>query len=277
MSLDTLEVFGTEYTNVAGFKAYDDNDQVKTYIRPDGTYTVSASGSGTDISTYASLTVPAGTAGTPSASKGTVSNHSISVTPSVTNQTGWITGNTKTGTAVTVSASELVSGSQTITTNQTIDVTNLAEIVVNVTGGMEYESGTYTPSADTARPTISFSKTHSTTPALVVMTDTSAASGITSNSNILFCYFDPYRLVGSGYPYSTSATRYAVAYYSYRGSNNASSSGVFVQYNSDNTSSSSTSYSRYWATASNFMPYSNSTSRYWRANRNYKWYAVWKP
>ena len=79
--------------------------------------------------------MPSGTAGTPTATKGTVSNHSVSVTPSVTNQTGYITGSTKTGTAVTVSASELVSGSQTVTENGTVDVTNLAEIVVAVEGG----------------------------------------------------------------------------------------------------------------------------------------------
>ena len=79
--------------------------------------------------------MPSGTAGTPTATKGTVSNHSISVTPSVTNTTGYITGSTLTGTAVTVSASELVSGSQTINTNDTYDVTNLASVVVNVSGG----------------------------------------------------------------------------------------------------------------------------------------------
>lgn len=83
----------------------------------------------------ASKEVASGTAGTPTATKGTVSNHSVSVTPSVTNTTGYITGSTKTGTAVTVSASELVSGSQTITSNSTVDVTNLASVVVNVSGG----------------------------------------------------------------------------------------------------------------------------------------------
>ena len=83
-------------------------------------------------STAASKSVASGTAGTPTASKGTVSNHSISVTPSVTNTTGYITGGTKTGTAVTVSASELVSGSQTITDNGTINVTNLASVDVQL-------------------------------------------------------------------------------------------------------------------------------------------------
>ena len=76
-----------------------------------------------------------GTEGTPTATKGTVSNHSVSITPSVTNTAGYITGSTKTGTAVTVSASELVSGSQTITQNGTVDVTNLASVVVSVEGG----------------------------------------------------------------------------------------------------------------------------------------------
>ena len=79
--------------------------------------------------------MPTGTAGTPTATKGSVSNHSVTVTPSVTNQTGYITGSTKTGTAVTVSASELVSGSETKTANGTYDVTNLASLVVNVAGG----------------------------------------------------------------------------------------------------------------------------------------------
>ena len=76
--------------------------------------------------------MPSGTAGTPTASKGTVSNHSVTVTPSVTNTTGYITGSTKTGTGITVSASELVSGSETKTENGTYDVTNLASFIVNV-------------------------------------------------------------------------------------------------------------------------------------------------
>lgn len=112
-----------------------------------GTYTVDSSGT-KDVTNYASASISAGTAGTPSASKGTVSNHSVSVTPSVTNQTGWITGSTKTGTAVTVSASELVSGSETKTANGTYDVTNLASLVVAVPFSTIY-SGTSDPSSGT--------------------------------------------------------------------------------------------------------------------------------
>ncbi len=79
----------------------------------------------------ATKSVASGTAGTPSATKGTVSNHSVSVTPSVTNTTGYITGGTKTGTAVTVSASELVSGTLSITSSGTKDVTNYASASVS--------------------------------------------------------------------------------------------------------------------------------------------------
>ena len=98
----------------------------------------------------ASKSVASGTAGTPTATKGTVSNHSVTVTPSVTNTAGYIAGGIKTGTAVTVSASELVSGSETKTENGTYDVTNLAELVVNVSGGgAKTKTGTFTGSGST--------------------------------------------------------------------------------------------------------------------------------
>ena len=91
--------------------------------------------------------MPSGTMGTPTAAKGNVSNHSISVTPSVTNTAGYITGGTVNGTAVSVSASELVSGSETKTANGTYDVTNLAEVVVNVPATTPtLQSKTATPS-----------------------------------------------------------------------------------------------------------------------------------
>lgn len=151
---DTLDIFGKRYTGVTGIIATDSGGNELTYTRGGGepnlqsksktysptttkqTETVTAD-SGYDGLSQVSITVNAmtlGTTGTPTATKGTVSNHSISVTPSVTNTTGYISGGTKTGTAVTVTASELTSGSETKTANGTYDVTNLAELVVNVSG-----------------------------------------------------------------------------------------------------------------------------------------------
>ena len=96
------------------------------------TLNVNASGTFTPSQghAYNSVVVPSGTAGTPTATKGTVSSHSVTVTPSVTNSTGWITGSTKTGTGVTVSASELVSGTYSVTSSGTKDVTNYASASV---------------------------------------------------------------------------------------------------------------------------------------------------
>ena len=84
----------------------------------------------------ASKAVSSGTEGTPTATKGTVTNHSVTVTPSVTNSAGYISGGTHSGTAVTVSASELVSGTLSITANTTgQDVTNYKYVDVAVSGG----------------------------------------------------------------------------------------------------------------------------------------------
>lgn len=103
-------------------------------------------------SAQASKAVASGTEGTPTATKGTVSNHQVSVTPSVTNGAGYIEGGTKTGTAVTVSASELASGNKAITTNGTdIDVVGYSTVSVNVAGA-EYTRTVIAPQ-QTATPT----------------------------------------------------------------------------------------------------------------------------
>lgn len=120
-----------------------------------GTYTVDSSGT-KDVTNYASASVAAGSA-TASATKGAVSNHSIAVTPSVTRTAGWVTAGTSSGTAVTVSASELVSGSQTVTQNGTVDVTNLASVVVDVQGGSpSLHVGTASTTPSSAQDGISF-------------------------------------------------------------------------------------------------------------------------
>lgn len=218
---DTAKVFGTTYTGVTSLKVSDGSSNTLTYIRPQGTKSITENGTGIDVAAYATVdvavsgggsatlitksitengtydaeddsadgyssvtvTVPTGTArtssdltvsgdtvtvpaglyssqatasvaagsaGTPTATKGTVSNHSVSVTPSVTNTTGYITGSTKTGTAVTVSASELVSGTKSISSNGTgIDVTNYADVDVSVPTGTARTSTDVTVSGDT--------------------------------------------------------------------------------------------------------------------------------
>lgn len=268
----------------------------------------------------ASKSVATGTAGTPTATKGTVSNYAVSVTPSVTNTTGYITGSTKTGTAVTVSASELVSGTKSITENGTgIDVTNYASVDVDVPtgssatlitksitangtynassdfadgyssvtvnvsgggGGLEYEAGTWTPTSATGRPTIYFSNTHTVPPAIIKFLDAGDSWPGTAQTNVTFVFTDWYRLNGYGIHTSETATTYATVNTIYHGSNASSiANGVAhaTSANSDSTSDTSTTCSRYYAKPDCFMPYSGSSTRYWQTTRTYKWIAIWVP
>ena len=106
--------------------------------------------------------MPSGTAGTPTATKGTVSNHSVSVTPSVTNTAGYISSGTINGTAVTVSASELASGNKAITENGSdIDVVGYSTVSVAVpsSGGV-----TVTDEANTTGTTCVITSGGSPTP-----------------------------------------------------------------------------------------------------------------
>lgn len=54
---DTLQIFGTEYTNVAGIIATTPSETDLTYIRPQGTKSISANGTGIDVAAYASVDV----------------------------------------------------------------------------------------------------------------------------------------------------------------------------------------------------------------------------
>lgn len=119
----TVEAIDSEYigSDVPRKSSSDLTESGATVTAPAGYYSASATKS-----------VASGTEGTPTATKGAVSNHSVSVTPSVTNSAGYINGGTKTGSAVSVSASELVSGTKSISANGTEDVTNYASVNVSV-------------------------------------------------------------------------------------------------------------------------------------------------
>ena len=67
----------------------------------------------------------------PTATKGTVTNHTMTIGVGVTNSRGFYAGGVTRGNPIYVSASELVSGSQTVSGNGTYDVTNLAELIVD--------------------------------------------------------------------------------------------------------------------------------------------------
>lgn len=291
---DTLEIFGTEYTGVAGVKATDDEAGTKTYIRPQGTKSITANGTGIDVSAYAAVNVnvsgggsnlqaktninpttssqtitadtgydglssvqinamPSGTAGTPTATKGTVSNHSVSITPSVTNSTGYINGGTKTGTAVTVSASELVSGSQTISSNNTYDVTDLAEVVVNVAGGASnLVTGTFSTGSTTGTASsVTLGYTGSGYPiAAMVFVD-----GGAYNSAISDWYNSTQRYAVGQWTYSKSVQTSTPTYSTSGAANQGVTTWVYK-----NSTSQSTTYSRSSAMTTNVLTSSSTNA-----------------
>ena len=132
----------------------------------------------------ATKAVASGTEGTPTATKGTVSSNSVTITPSVTNTAGYISGGTHTGTGVTVSASELVSGNKAITSAGTgIDVANYATASVasgTVTAPASI-SGT-SATVSTGTNTLTLSKTVSVTPS--VTTAGYVSAGTAGNSSV---------------------------------------------------------------------------------------------
>lgn len=147
----------------------------------------------TDNSCYLhSVTVsamPSGTEGTPTATKGTVSNHSVSVTPSVTNSAGYISGGTHNGTAVTVSASELASGNKEITQNgSNIDVVGFSTVSVNVSGGggSSVSVGTKTATLSSASSSISFTGLNGEPTSFAVTSSTDQSTGGTKVVSVVY-------------------------------------------------------------------------------------------
>lgn len=156
-----------------------------------------------------SKSVATGTAGTPVATKGEIANNAITITPSVTNTTGYITGGTKTGTAVTVSASELVSGTLNITSNGTKNVANYATVSVNVPTGSTINNQDKTVNPSTSKQTITADDSYTglgtvTVNAVPTMTlptaaTSSATNNFTSKATIGRSTSDQYINIPTGY------------------------------------------------------------------------------
>ncbi len=129
-STDNADGYSSVTVNVSGGGG-GGNYQAKTNVDPSTSSQTITPDSGYDALSSVQINAMPSGAVSASATKGTVSNHSISVTPKATVGTaGYLPTGTTNGTAVTVSASELVSGSETKTANGTYDVTNLASLVV---------------------------------------------------------------------------------------------------------------------------------------------------
>ena len=84
---DILDVFGVEYTGVAGFKASDNNGQTKVFVRPQGSLSITSNNT-YDVSAYASAVVNV-SGGSPN-----LQSKSKSYTPSETAQSETVSADT---------------------------------------------------------------------------------------------------------------------------------------------------------------------------------------
>lgn len=265
-NVTALKNDGTDITgNIAPKTAADMTENGATVTAPAGYYASDASKS-----------VALGTAGTPTAAKGTVSNHSVTVTPSVTNTTGYIPGGTKTGTGVSVAASELVSGSQTLARNGTFDVTNLAEIVTGFPDACDFESGTFTPTSDVVTYNISFARTHSRMPFFAMVVDVTGTYDSTQNTSVYMCYHNYQQSWNALYKMASSTNVYGFTHIAYRNTNGSSIN--FNQYpfyySYSNSGTSNQNYPQYWVTNTGIKATTVNTA-YWRSGRTYRWFAMW--
>ena len=144
--------------------------------------------------------------------------------------------------------------------------------------GLEFETGTWSPSEDTSGERVMFANQHSEAPVFIHLVDATGTANTTTNTNMAFVWFDYYKLYGTGLPWSSSGWRYAWATYIYRASSTTAltQGATHCAYNSDNSGNTSINHPRFWTDEQGFSPNSASTSRYWRAGRTYKWYAIWR-
>ena len=146
-------------------------------------------------------------------------------------------------------------------------------------GGLEYESGTYTPATDIAKPTISFQKQHSKSPFFAMFVDVKGTSDTTNATNYTFYLVDWYRMTGVGIPHDASTFYYGFYRCDWRNTSATSlnNSASLFSNTSDDTGTTY-AFPCYFVTNTELKPSSGSSaSRYWRSGRTYKWIAVWNP
>lgn len=129
--------------------------------------------------------------------------------------------------------------------------------------GLEYETGTYTAASD-SNPTISFSNSHNTAPAVVIFVDSTGEAQTTSNRGTVCVLGNIGAVVSGGVPYR-GGTADGVYTAVFRASSDDNGGGGIRSPISNNL------------TASGFTPFFGATTRTCQSGRTYKWIAIWAP
>ena len=154
-------------------------------------------------------------------------------------------------------------------------------VTVNVSGGggLEYETGTWTPSEDVQHGSISFTNQHTKAPAFYALVDTSDRSALTQDTVYTCIYVDYYKIFGMAFPWGTTGTsvRTVGILENYITSSTSNSQTAYCAKYSDDTGDSTENYPRFWAKETGIYPYVYNPSRSFRANHTFKWIAIWMP
>ena len=144
-------------------------------------------------------------------------------------------------------------------------------------GGLMYETGTWTPAEDVSSYTIPFINTHSVAPSIYVIAEATAQTIMYASSNVCVAYSNIHQITGAACE-TDNDTYYGFVMQRYTTSGNAmtgATANLVSPYT--NASDSTNTQSRYWAKETGIKATSSSSSRYWRSGRTYKWIAVWTP
>ena len=145
-------------------------------------------------------------------------------------------------------------------------------------GGLEYETGTWTPTEDVATYVISFANTHTEPPFFYIVSDATGTYSSATNTGYETLFVDWGHLFGVPMYEEESTPKYSEYRSRYKGSSDSlGGGGAMIGFPYTETTSQSSAYPRYFATETGIRAYASSTSRYWRAGRTYKWIAVWAP
>lgn len=138
--------------------------------------------------------------------------------------------------------------------------TGFVSAISAISGGLEYEEGTWTPTSDASSVTFPFTNSHSTAPALGIVVDATGTVVTTNYSPVLEISISFIRLFGV----KVQTT----------GTNLYNESAYLWSWETNMIRKSEKTYDLGLSTTGYTPPKYNS-SYYWRAGRTYKWIAIW--
>lgn len=159
----------------------------------------------------------------------------------------------------------------------------MAEAIAGISGGggLEYETGEWTPEEDVRRTEILFQNEHRLPPIFIGMAYCGPKE-IVNYREELFVIFNNYTLFGTyTWEGSSASARDCLQIVDLYRATSSSSLVIMRRYarNYGDATGDETdaSYVGYWCSKKNFHPYTGAANSFWKAGSLYKWIAVWAP